>query len=180
MGRDDVELEGAAADADNELELALLKEQEAATSPASNTSSTMKNDLDLTGEIHSVWMPMNGVASLTVNVESNNAPAAVHPKSRSLSTAQGRHSRWRTPEYCAYYATVAYFIFYKMVQIPIRLSQGEARHPACLERRFTGTDLCLGAESHPNYWIYSKRLSEGWIAGRKVVSAVQTLRWLSL
>lgn len=170
MGHGDAEttaIRAAAPIDENELELALLD--------SASSDSMMKNDLNLHGDTArnaSPWLPKNGVAALTVDVESNNAPAIARSpsKTRSLSTVstQDRPSRWRTPEHIVHYAMVAYFIFYKMVQIPVRLSQSGRNDPAFdMHKRLT---LFGRAESHPNYWIYSKRLSEGWIAGRKVVS----------
>ncbi|KAH9948606.1 MBOAT-domain-containing protein [Amylocystis lapponica] len=77
------------------------------------------------------------ITRLTVNIPSSYRPqveAAPHPP-----------SRWRTPEFIAYYVIFC-AVVPVMVWIPVTLS----------------------STSHPNYPLYNRRLSSGWLFGRKV------------
>lgn len=69
-----------------------------------------------------------------------------HPSSQpAAAAAAATRPRWTSTEFCVYYVVIAFYLW-KIVQAPVRLSQ----------------------ETHPNYWIYERRLSPGWIPGRRV------------
>ncbi|KAK9893586.1 MBOAT-domain-containing protein [Cystobasidium minutum MCA 4210] len=73
---------------------------------------------------------------------SKGTTTTVPEKDRPL---QRRPSRWNTKEFYCYYAIILIYLLL-MIKTTVNLSR----------------------PSHSNYWIYEKRLSDGWIFGRKV------------
>jgi hypothetical protein len=110
-----------------------------------------------------------GIASLTVHI-----PDAIKDTKRQLSgtpssKTTSKPSRWNTLEFYCYYIIVAVYLIL-MVRAAVRLSDGEY----CFNTGRLLVLICVQfVATHPNYWIFEKRLSDGWILGRKVVSKAQ-------
>jgi hypothetical protein len=120
-----------------------------------------------------------GIASLTVQTQDSKAS----PK-RSLTgkskTNGPKPARWRTTEFYVYYVLIGLYLLL-MIRTTYRLSSGKwSRVGHCTvfysAVRYYRSQLKLfsTSDSHPNYWIFEKRLSEGWLFGRKVVSFRET------
>ncbi len=98
-----------------------------------------------------------GITRLTVEITPTSSSVA----GDRFST---QPSRWRTTEFSLYllvFSTVVPLMFW----IPIQLSSG-----TCFTRyrRSFLANTCTA--SHPNFALYSNRLSQGWLFGRRVVS----------
>lgn len=94
-----------------------------------------------------------GIVALTIDTGDSSSHKGV--QQRPLP-------RWKTPEFMLY-GVVFLVVIPLMVWTPVQLSQ--CKFP----KSCTPTvDLCTTA-SHPQYAIYQRRLSQGWILGRKIV-----------
>ncbi|WVF65389.1 hypothetical protein IAT40_000116 [Kwoniella sp. CBS 6097] len=90
------------------------------------------------------------ITDFTISIPGSQARIDRTNQSSSTSTStstsdHGGKSRWRTREYM-FYMVVFVVVVPLMIAIPIRLS----------------------LPSHPNYWKFEHRLSDGWLFGRKV------------
>ena len=103
------------------------------------------------------------ITDLTVNISSSYKP---HLRGTSRTP-----SRWRTTEFFIYYCIFILAVPI-MTRIPVSLSSCALR-PAFSLWAFIWR-LC--SASHPNYPLYKKKLSPGWLFGRKVVSSTLTFR----
>jgi hypothetical protein len=95
------------------------------------------------------------------------------PTSQQAPTSLARPPnppRWKSPEFLIY-GSLFLIVFPMMVYSPIHLSNGkwfifsEARG---------NIEAVFHSESHPNYYLFQTKLSNGWIAGRRVVSRAST------
>ena len=64
-----------------------------------------------------LWLWPAGIASLTIQI-----PESQKTTSKAGSSSS-RHARWRSREFCIYYAIVVVAL-YKIIQAPIQLSRG--------------------------------------------------------
>ena len=80
-------------------------------------------------------------------------------------TANLRPARWKTPEYIFYGIYVSIFLPW-MAWKPINLSRRRFIHYTYESEM----PYLILLASHPNYPLYSERLEDGWIFGRKIVS----------
>lgn len=100
----------------------------------------------------------HGILRLTVDV-----PHSTRPRDPSLPPA-----RWSTPEFIAYYVLVA-LAFVPAISAVTTLSSS-----ACPCRRSSQYSRARIGE-HANYPMYSRRLSPGWMFGRRVVRSWRTV-----
>ena len=68
-----------------------------------------------------------GIASLTIQTPDTASSKRTKARlSSSTAATAAARSRWMSTEFCVYYVVVAFYLW-KIVQAPVRLSQGEWR-----------------------------------------------------
>ena len=103
--------------------------------------------------IHNTVTMKAQVVQLTVDIPSSHRP---------LSITRSSPSRWSTLEFRLYglvFVLVVPFMFWIPVSLSSRMSS---------VRRLCRY-LILNIASHPNYALFSRKLSPGWIFGRQIV-----------
>ena len=114
-----------------------------------------------------------GIASLTIQTHQAR-PAAKDLANKPHFERKAQASRWRTPEFYVYYAILVFGVW-KMITVALHLSRGLLnlqRNAKSFMLIVQATASCI--ESNPTYWMYSRKLSPGWIFGRKVVSLINS------